>query len=80
MVGNGDIKREFNMFSDIWNAYKTLLPVGKSNDEAYWDKVTVDISTIMEKYPGPFAKELALAVLGDLERRCAENEDQDKGR
>lgn len=80
MVRNDEIKREYNLFSDIWIVYKTLLPVMKRDDVAYWDKVTADIAAIMKKYPGPFAKDLALAVLGDLERRCAENEDQDKGR
>lgn len=38
------------------------------------------ISEIMKKYPGQFSKDLALAILGDLERRCKENEDQNTGR
>ena len=80
MVRNEDIRREFNMFSDIWKAYKTLLPVGIADDEKYWDAIMNAVSEIMKKYPGKFTEDLLLAVVSDLERRCAENEDQDSGR
>ena len=80
MVRNEDIRREFNMFADIWKAYKALLPVGAANDERYWDEVMGAVPEIMKKYPGKFTEDLLLAVVSDLERRCAENEDQDSGR
>lgn len=80
MVRNEDIRREFNMFSDIWKVYKTLLPVGTADDEKYWDEVLNAVSEIMKKYPGKFTEDLLLAVVSDLERRCAENEDQNTRR
>lgn len=79
MVRNSDIRLEFNLFADIWMTYKSLLPVGLRDDEAYWDKAVKDTSAIMDKYPGQLAKDLALAILGDLERRCVEIEDQNAG-
>ena len=80
MVKNGEIKQEFDLFSEIWNTYKTLLPVRPRNDTRYWGEAVERISEIMKKYPGQFSKDLALAILGDLERRCKENEDQNTGR
>lgn len=79
MVKNADVQQEFDMFADVWKIYKSLLPVQSRHDEAYWDNVERSISGIMQKYPGQFAKDIALAVLGDLERRCKENEDQNAG-
>ena len=79
MVENSDIRLEFNLFADIWTTYKSLLPVGLRDDEAYWQQAVRDISAVMDKYPGQLAKDLALAILGDLERRCAEIEDQNAG-
>lgn len=80
MVKNADVQQEFDMFADVWKIYKSLLPVQGRHDEAYWDDVERSISGIMQKYPGQFAKDIALAVLGDLERRCKENENQNAGR
>lgn len=80
MVRNEDIKQEFELFANVWKTYKVLLPVGSRADTKYWDGATNIISKIMQKYPGQLSKDLALAILSDLERRCEENEDQDAGR
>lgn len=79
MVKNADVQQEFDMFADVWKIYKSLLPVLGRHDEVYWDNVERSISWIIQKYPGQFAKDIALAVLGDLERRCKENENQNAG-
>lgn len=79
MVKNADIQQEFNLFADVWNTYKALLPVRPRNDTRYWGEAVEAVSEIMRKYPGQFSKDLSLAVLGDLERRCGEHEDQDAG-
>ncbi len=50
------------------------------NDTAYWGGVVEQVSEIMRKYPGQLSKDLALAILGDLERRSKENEGQDTRR
>lgn len=75
MVKNSDIKMEFDLFADVWNTYKTLLPAKPRNDTRYWGEAVEAVSGIMRKYPGQFAKDLSLAILGDLERRSRENED-----
>ena len=49
MVKNGEIKQEFDLFSEIWNTYKTLLPVRPRNDTRYWGEVVEKISEIMRK-------------------------------
>lgn len=79
MVKNTDIQQEFSLFAEIWNTYKALLPVRPQNDTRYWGEAVEKVSEIMKKYPGQFAKDLSLAVLGDLERRCKEYENQDTG-
>lgn len=79
MVRNEEIKQEFALFADVWNTYKLLLPVRPRNDTRYWGEAVEAVSKIMRKYPGQFAKDLSLAVLGDLERRSKENENQDTG-
>lgn len=66
MVRNEEIKREFELFADVWKAYKILLPVGNRADLNYWAGATNMISEIMEKYPSQLARDLALAILGDL--------------
>lgn len=79
MVRNSDIETEFHLFSEVWKVYKRLLPVKPRHDEPYWTEVTEAVCGIMSSYPGQLAKDLALAVLNDLERRCMENENQDTG-
>lgn len=79
MVKNSEVQQEFDMFAEVWKIYKSLLPVQDRHDEIYWDNVQKCISGFMRKYQGQFAKDIALAVLGDLERRCKENEDQNAG-
>lgn len=79
MVKNAEVQQEFDMFAEVWKVYKSLLPVKDRHDKEYWDSVTDSLSEIMRKYPGQFAKDVTLAVLGDLERRCKENEDQNAG-
>lgn len=80
MVKNADIKQEFDLFAEVWNAYKCLLPVRPRNDTQYWGEAVEKVSDIMRKYPGQFSKDLSLAVLSDLERRCRENENQNAER
>ena len=74
MVRNQDIKVEFALFGDIWQLYKCLLPARPLDDEKYWEQATAEILTLMKKYPGQLAKDLSMAILGDLERRAREYE------
>ena len=69
-VSKGQIKREFNLFGEIWNIYKAYyIP---EDTGAYWDGLVEAITAVQEKYPGELSKDLALAILGDIERRSKE--------
>ena len=72
MVRNEEIQEEFNLFSEIWRTYKQLRPVASRHDAAYWDEVAKRIAGIMRRHSGKLAKDLSLAILDDLERRCME--------
>ena len=74
MVRNQDIKVEFALFGDILQMYKRLLPAGTLDNDRYWEQVVSEISAMMKKYPGLLAKDLAMSVLRDLERRAREYE------
>lgn len=80
MVRNEDVKQEFDMFAAVWKAFKSLLPVGTKDDIDYWNNATEQTTAIMQKYPDPFSKDIALAVLTELERRSKANENQSPGR
>lgn len=68
-VNKDQIKAEFNLFGEIWNIYKAYyLPEDKDN-EKYWDSLVEAITAVQHKYPGQLSRDLALAILGDIERR-----------
>ena len=70
MVKKSEIPQEAELFGDIWNLFKFLLPVGDRHDEAYWDSAVSVVNAVMRKYAGSqFATDLCLAVLGEAERR-----------
>lgn len=46
---------------------------GVEDSEAYWDKVIGDTDALYRKYRTEFSKELALALINELERK-AKNE------
>lgn len=61
---------EFEMFQDYW---KLLQENWKTeNNSGYWGKVMKDSDAFYQKYKTPFARELSIAYINELERR-AEN-------
>lgn len=58
---------EFEMFQDYWKLIQENWKT-EENDR-YWQKVTSDCDSFYQKYQTPFAKELAVAYLNELERR-----------
>lgn len=68
MVKNTDIQQEFNLFAEIWNTYKSLLPARPRNDTGYWGEAVGKVSETMKKHPVQPSNGLSLAVLGGLER------------
>ncbi len=47
MVKNTEIKQEFDLFAEVWNVYKTLLPIRPRNDTQYWGEAVEKVSDIM---------------------------------
>ena len=79
MVNNAEVQQEFNFFSEIWKLFKTLLPVSDKDDEEYWERAVHGIAELMKKYPGELYKDISLAILNELERRCRNCEDRNTG-
>lgn len=62
---------EFEMFRDYWKMLEGNW--GIEDSEAYWNKVIEDTDAFYRKYETEFSKELALALINELERK-AKNE------
>lgn len=58
---------EFEMFQDYWNMYQEHLAVERT--DSYWEKAAEDSRLFYEKHNTPFARELAVAYMNELERR-----------
>ena len=65
------------MFRDVWGFYRryAVRELGESELEKFRDKV----SEIYEKYKTPFAKELLLAVVAEIERTAKFYDSRRKG-
>ena len=71
-VSKDQIKTEFNLFGEIWNIYKAYYTPEAKDNEEYWDSLIEAITAVQHKYPGQLSRDLALAILGDIERRSEE--------
>ena len=58
---------EFELFKDFWNMYKDNATV-EDTDE-YIDKIISDADIFYKKYGSPFAKELAVAFVNEMDRK-----------
>ena len=58
---------EFEMFRDYWKMLEENW--GVEDSEAYWNKVIEDTDAFYRKYETEFSKELALALINELERK-----------
>ena len=54
------------MFRDAWNLYKKY--AARKVDKAELEEFTCKVGAVYEKYKTPFAKEIILAVVGEIER------------
>ena len=64
---------EFELFRDFWNLYKENAIV--ENNDAYFEKVIQDTDRFYQKYKTPFAKELGIAVVNEIERLTIKSQD-----
>ena len=58
---------EFELFRDFWELFKDNAIV--ENTEAYFEKVTVDVKAFYQKHKTPFAIDLSMVLLCEIERR-----------
>lgn len=56
------------MFRDYWKMLEENW--GVEDSEAYWNKVIEDTDAFYRKYETEFSKELALALINELERKA----------
>ena len=58
---------EFELFQDYWNLLQEYW--GVEENDAYWQKAIADNDAFYQKYKTPFARDLAVAYMTELERR-----------
>ena len=58
---------EFELFRDAWNLYKNNALV--EDNAEYFEKVIQDTEEFYQKYKTPFAKELGIAIMNEIERK-----------
>lgn len=54
------------MFRDVWSLYKKY--AARRSDETELAELRDEVSVIYERYRTPFAKEILLVVVGEIER------------
>ena len=71
MTDNEELKRVYNLFTDVWRFYKKYSDV-KDTDE-YWEEAVDESSALSKKYGEcKLAIALVLAVIDELERKAKE--------
>ena len=58
---------EFELFRDFWELFKDNFIV--ENTEVYFEKVTGDAQRFYQKHKNPFARDLSIALVSEIERR-----------
>lgn len=66
-----------SMFGDVWSLYKKYAV--RRSDESELTELRDQVSVVYEKYRTPFAKEILLAVVGEIERTAKFYGGQGKG-
>lgn len=56
----------FYMLKDAWNIYKKY--AAQYMDDEMLEMFTEDIQKVYEKYQSPFAKDIVLALIAEIER------------
>ncbi|MFR2694163.1 MAG: hypothetical protein ACLTBV_29775 [Enterocloster bolteae] len=47
------------MFADVWKLFKQRLPVGKPDDDEYWEEAVNAVKCFMTKHPDSFSKDIS---------------------
>lgn len=71
MVTDAELKKGYDVFSDVWRFYKKFMDVQQSDE--YWEAVVVEADAIAEKYQdNKLLRGLILAAVEELERKSKE--------
>lgn len=71
MVGDEELRRIYNLFTDCWRYFKKYADV--RDEDIYWENVVSESGELSKKYNNDkFAIALILAVVDEFERKAKE--------
>lgn len=71
MVGDEELKRIYNLFTDCWRFFKKYADV--RDEDSFWENVVSESGELSKKYNNDkFAIALILAVIEEFERKAKE--------
>lgn len=73
-MSEDELREYYNIFTECWRLFKKYSNL--VNDEAYWEEVVNQVEEFRRKYPGEFPKELAYALVHELERRSRKDHEE----
>lgn len=73
-MSENELREYYNILTDYWRLFKKYSNL--VNDEAYWEELVNQVEEFRRKYPGEFPKELAYALVHELERRSRKDHEE----
>lgn len=71
MVGDEELKRIYNLFTDCWRFFKKYADV--RDEDSFWENVVSESGELSKKYNNEkFAIALILAIIEEFERKAKE--------
>lgn len=71
MVGDEELKRIYNLFTDCWRFFKKYADV--RDEDSFWENVVSESGELSKKYNNDkFAIALILTVIEEFERKAKE--------
>lgn len=67
-----NLRKDYEIFTAVWKAYKSLYPVQRQVDDEYWAKVNKTLTQVGEKYRNPMCRAMLQALALELDRRSKE--------
>ena len=67
-MGNEILTKYHDGFNDCWQFLKQYMTSGDPTDQAYWDSVIRDASTISEKHGNKLITSILIEITNELER------------
>ena len=63
-------RQAYEMFSDLWRLNKKYRE--PEEDQDYWDRLTMAVVSLCQKYPVKLCEDIVLSIVNELERRSKE--------